>query len=344
METLTLTEPDDWHVHLRDGDYLITTVPHTARQFARAIVMPNLKPAVVSVAEAINYRQRILNAIPKSHNFEPLMTLYLTDQTTPALIKEAKSSGLITACKLYPAGATTHSIQGVTELENIYSALEMMQTCDLPLLIHGEVTDKSIDVFDREKYFLSQHLTQLIKKFPQLRMVLEHVSTLEGVEFIKQAPKNTAATITVHHMLLNRNHLLVNGIHPHYYCLPVVKSEKDQEALIAAATSQNPKFFLGTDSAPHSQSSKESACGTAGIYTAHAALELCAEIFEKAKALDKLESFVSFHGADFYHLPRNTHRITLKKESWQVPETFAFGKAKLVPFRAGETISWKIVD
>lgn len=342
MEKLSLIQPDDWHLHLRDGDYLATTVAASARYFARAIIMPNLKPPVTSVKAAEEYQQRIINALPKDKKFQPLMTLYLTDQTDAKLIQAAKSSGFIYACKLYPAGATTHSQHGVTDFSAIYPALEAMQKYDIPLLIHGEVTNSNVDIFDREKYFLAETLAGLIKKFPELRIVLEHITTKEAVDFVLSAPKTLAATITAHHLLLNRNDIFVGGIHPHYYCLPILKRQQHQEALIAAATSGNSKFFLGTDSAPHPQNQKESACGCAGIYTAHAALEFYAEVFEQANALEKLEAFSSIHGPNFYRLPVNQAKITLIKKSWQVPSTISFGNEQLIPLRAGENVRWMV--
>lgn len=342
MNSLTLTKPDDWHLHLRDGDYLKTTVAAAARSFARAIVMPNLKPPISSVAEARNYHQKILSAIPNGLNFSPLMTLYLTQATTVLDIKEAKKSGLISAVKLYPAGVTTNSAAGVTDLAKIYPVLAAMEEDNLPLLIHAETNNPAIDIFEREQYFLDSNVNELIKRFPHLRMVVEHISSEYGVNFVKTAPKNIAATITAHHLLLNRNDLLNGGLKPHYYCLPIVKTQIDQAALIAAATAGNPKFFLGTDSAPHSQQHKESACCSAGIYTSHAAIELYATVFENAGALDKLENFASGYGADFYQLPRNKEKITLIKEEWQVPEKVSFGPEQLVPFYAGKTLAWKI--
>lgn len=343
MQKLTITRPDDWHLHLRDDKALATTVPDAAKRFARAIVMPNLNPPITHTNEAIAYRARIKSAIPSGLSFEPLMTLYLTDHTNKNILCEAKNSGFIKGCKLYPAGATTHSHAGVTEIKKIYPALEIMQEQNLVLMIHGEVTTHEIDIFDREKHFIDQSLTQLVKDFPQLRIVLEHITTQDAVEFVKAGSANLAATITAHHLLLNRNHLLAGGIRPHFYCLPVVKRRHHQQALIAAAISGNSKFFLGTDSAPHAQYKKENACGCAGIYTAHAAIELYAEVFEQASALPKLEAFASWHGADFYQLPRNTSTITLEKKPWQVPESVVFDDAQLVPFRAGEFIRWQIV-
>lgn len=344
MTKLEITRPDDWHIHLRDNEYLATTVLHAARQFNRVVVMPNLKPPVVNVEQARNYRTRILNAAPNNTPFQPLMTLYLTDQTSPQIIKEAKSSNIIIGCKFYPAGSTTHSESGITQLKNLLNILETMQEVDLPLLIHGEVTDSQIDIFDREAMFIDKMLRLVIEKFPYLRIVLEHITTKEAVDFVTAASANVAATITPHHLLLNRNDLLAGGIRPHYYCLPVLKRITDQEALIRAATSGNPKFFIGTDSAPHAKETKETACGCAGIYSAHAAVELYAESFEKANALDKLEGFCSFYGPDFYQLSRNTSKITLIKESWHAPPSYNFGRSELIPFRSGTTIAWKLIS
>ncbi len=340
---LTLTRPDDWHLHLRDGASLRTVLPDTARRFARAIVMPNLKPPITTVAAAAAYRQRILEALPPGLRFEPLMTLYLTDHTTPQEIRAARASGFIHGVKYYPAGATTHSDAGVTAVERTYPALEAMQEVGLPLLVHGEVTDPEVDVFDREAVFIERVLEPLIVRFPRLKVVLEHVTTRQGVEFVRAMPGNVAGTLTVHHLLYNRNAMFRGGIRPHYYCLPVLKREEHRRALVAAAVSGSPKFFLGTDSAPHARGAKESACGCAGIYTAHAALELYAEVFEAAGALDRLEAFASFHGADYYGLPRNRERITLVREPWQVPQELDFGEGqRLIPLRAGETVAWRL--
>ena len=342
--TLTFTRPDDWHLHVRDGKQMQDVLADTTRQFARAIIMPNLRPPIVTVEMAAAYRARILAALPKTlqRHFEPLMTLYLTDNTSPAEIRRAKENGIVHAVKLYPAGATTNSDAGVTDLAKCFKTLESMEQLGMPLLVHGEVTDPDIDVFDRESVFIDRVLQPLIQRFPGLRIVFEHITTCEAVEFVRAASENVAATITVHHLLLNRNALFSGGIRPHHYCLPVLKRETHRLSLIGAATSGHPKFFLGTDSAPHPVSGKESACGCAGIYTAHAAIELYAEVFEQAGTLDKLEAFASFHGADFYRLPRNTDRITLKKESWTMPEQLKFGEESLVPLRAGERVSWKI--
>jgi len=341
-DTLTIARPDDWHLHLRDGDEMKSVLPDTARCFARAIVMPNLRPPVTTVAAAQAYRGRILAALPPDIDFAPLMTLYLTDNTPAVEIRAAKQSGFVHAVKYYPAGATTHSDSGVTDMHKAYPAIAAMEEHGVPLLLHGEVTDAEVDVFDREAVFIERHLTRLLKDFPRLKIVLEHITTKQAAEFVAGAPENVAATLTAHHLLYNRNAMFKGGIRPHFYCLPVLKREIHREALIAAAISGNPKFFLGTDSAPHAKNAKETACGCAGIYTAHGAIELYAEAFEAASALNKLEAFASFYGADFYGLPRNTQKITLKKESWTVPESLAMGDLQLVPLRAGETIGWKI--
>ncbi|SMF94162.1 dihydroorotase [Methylomagnum ishizawai] len=341
MQTLTLTRPDDWHLHLRDDAALASVVAHTAAQFARAIVMPNLKPPVATVADALAYHGRILAALPAGSGFQPLMTLYLTETTTPDEIRRAAAEPAVVAFKLYPAGATTHSDAGVKSLEALYPVLEAMETHDLPLLVHGEVTDPAIDIFDREAVFIDRHLIPLAARFPGLRIVLEHATTREGVEFVRDAGPRIAATLTAHHLLYNRNALLVGGVRPHFYCLPVLKRESHRLALLQAATSGNPKFFLGTDSAPHPRGGKESACGCAGCYTAHAALELYAEAFEAAGALDQLEAFASFHGPDFYQLPRNQGTVTLERRAWRAPESFPFGAETLVPLRAGEPLAWR---
>ncbi|MCS6811430.1 MAG: dihydroorotase [Tepidimonas sp.] len=340
-DTLTLIRPDDWHVHLRDGAALATTVPHTAAQFARAIVMPNLKPPVTSAAQAAAYRQRILAAVPAGVTFEPLMTLYLTDNLPPQEIERARTAGVV-AVKLYPAGATTNSDAGVTDLRRTYRTLEAMQRHGVLLLVHGEVTDADIDIFDREAVFIERVLEPLRRDFPALKIVLEHITTREAVQYVTEAGPNLAATITAHHLLYNRNAMLVGGIRPHHYCLPVLKRETHRQALLAAATSGHPRFFLGTDSAPHAAHLKEHACGCAGCYTAPAALELYAEAFEAAGALDKLEGFASLHGADYYGLPRNTQRITLRRQAWTLPERYAFGEAEVKPLRAGETLRWRV--
>jgi dihydroorotase len=344
MQEITLTRPDDWHLHLRDGALMQSIVQDTARQFARAIVMPNLKPPVTTTAQALEYRSRIVAALPAGAKFEPLMTLYLTDNTSADEIRKAKQSGIVHAVKYYPAGATTNSDAGVTDIRKTYSALEEMQRCGMPLLVHGEVTDSSVDVFDREAVFIERVMIPLLRDLPQLRVVFEHITTQQAVQFVMSAPDPIAATITAHHLLYNRNAMFSGGMRPHYYCLPVLKRELHRVALGKAATSGNPKFFLGTDSAPHAQHTKEAACGCAGCYTAHAAMELYAEAFEQLGALDKLEGFASFYGADYYGLPRNTDTITLRKEEWQVPATQGFGEHQLVPLRAGEKMKWKLVE
>ena len=345
MTSITITRPDDWHLHLRDGEQLRAVLPHTAKQFARAIIMPNLKPPVVTTNRALAYRARILAALPATlqSSFEPLMTLYLTDNTPPAEIIRAKESGVIQGVKLYPAGATTNSDAGVTDIAKCYATLEAMEQSNLPLLVHGEVTDPDVDVFDKESVFIDRILAPLTQRFPNLRIVFEHVTTREAVVFVKQASNHVAATITAHHLLLNRNAIFQGGIRPHYFCLPVLKREIHREALLEAVISGNPKFFLGTDSAPHSQANKENACGCAGIFTAHAAIELYATAFEQAGALDKLEAFASFYGADFYQLPRNNGYITLNKENWTVPEQFEFAGEKLIPLYANTSLAWKMV-
>jgi dihydroorotase len=342
MQKLTITRPDDWHLHLRDGAELKAVLPHTVRQFARAIVMPNLKPPVRSVAEAEAYRDRIVAAIPSGQKFEPLMTLYLTDNTSPEDIIAAKASPFIKAVKYYPAGATTNSDLGVTDIGRCDRVLEAMQEVDLPLLLHGEVTDGDIDVFDREKMFIKKHLIPLVSKFPKLRVVLEHITTSDSVEFVRSAD-NVVATITPQHLLFSRNILFKGGIRPHFYCLPILKREDHRLALLEAATSGNPKFFLGTDSAPHSRDRKESDCGCAGCYSALHAMELYAEAFESVDALDKLEAFASFYGPDFYQLPRNTETITLTKTTWRIPDELPFVGSGLVPLRAGEEITWQMM-
>lgn len=342
MDTLTLTRPDDWHVHLRDGAALAATVPHIAHRFGRAIVMPNLAPPVTGWVMAQAYRARILEHVPAGSRFDPLMTLYLTDRTELAEIQRAAEKGIV-AAKLYPAGATTNSDAGVTAIDNIHKVLEAMESCGLPLLIHGEVTDPAVDVFDREHAFIEGILEPLQQRHPGLRIVLEHITTRAAVDFVRAAPGNVAATITAHHLLLNRNALFAGGIRPHHYCLPVLKREEDRLALLAAATSGNPKFFLGTDSAPHERLRKEAACGCAGIYTAHAAIEFYAEAFEQAGALDRLEGFASHFGADFYRLPRNSERITLRRREWTVPERYPLGTGDVVPLRAGGRVDWELV-
>ncbi len=342
LQALTLTRPDDWHLHLRDGAALAAVLPHSARQFARAIVMPNLKPPVTTVALARAYRERILAALPADSRFEPLMTLYLTDNTTPEEIALAQASGVVRAVKYYPAGATTNADSGVTRLEHCFRALEAMEKADLPLLLHGEATDPGVDAFDREAVFLDTVLPQITRRFAGLRLVLEHITTREAAEYVSAAPASVAATITAHHLLMNRNAMFAGGIRPHHYCLPLLKRETHRRALVQAATGGSPKFFLGTDSAPHARRDKEAACGHAGIYSAHAAIELYAEAFEAAGALDKFEAFASFHGADFYRLPRNTGTITLRRERWQVQSSLVLGEDELVPLRAGEPLAWRL--
>ncbi|HVR50570.1 MAG TPA: dihydroorotase [Pseudorhodoferax sp.] len=341
-DTLTLTRPDDWHLHLRDGEVLHTLVPHSAAQFARAIVMPNLRPPVTTTAQALAYRDRIAQAVPAGVAFEPLMTLYLTDQLAPDEIARARAAGVV-AAKLYPAGATTNSDSGVTGLRKIYPVLEAMQREGMLLLVHGEVTDPAVDLFDREALFIDQQLIPLRRDFPGLKIVVEHITTREAAQYVQGADALTAATITAHHLLYNRNAIFTGGIRPHYYCLPVLKRETHRLALVEAATSGNPKFFLGTDSAPHAAHLKEHASGCAGCYTAHAALEMYAEAFDNAGALDKLEGFASFFGADFYGLPRNQGQVTLRRESWTPPESFVFGEANLKPLRSGEALPWRVV-
>ncbi|EGI72113.1 MULTISPECIES: dihydroorotase [Pseudoalteromonas] len=341
VTTLTITRPDDWHVHLRDGDQLKDTVRDISRYMGRAIVMPNLVPPATCTDTALSYRERIMSANPQG-NFEPLMVLYLTDKTTPDEIIKAKATGKIVAAKLYPAGATTNSDSGVTSVKNIYPALKAMQKVGMLLLVHGEVTDSSIDIFDREKVFLDTILGDVVNDFPELKIVLEHITTKDAVEFVVNAPSNVAATITAHHLLYNRNHMLAGGIRPHYYCLPILKRNIHQQALMAAAISGNKKFFLGTDSAPHYKDKKEAACGCAGAYTAHAAIELYAEAFEDAGALDMLEGFASHFGPDFYELPRNTDTITLQRKPWKVPASYTLGDSEVVPIKAENTMDWSV--
>jgi len=345
MQTLTITRPDDWHLHVRTGDMLKTVINHTAKQCARAIIMPNLQPPVTNVAQALSYQQEIQQATDKAYNFTPLMVLYLTNNTRIEDVKQAAESSFVKAFKLYPAGATTNSEHGVTDLQALFPILEAMEKHDVPLLIHGEVTDADIDIFDRERLFIETKLTLIQKHFPNLRIVLEHVTTKEAVEFVESAAENIAATITPQHLLYNRNAILVGGIKPHYYCLPILKRESHRLALVKAATSGNPKFFLGTDSAPHFSHLKENNCGCAGCYSAYAAIELYAEAFDSANALDKLEGFASFYGADFYQLPRNSEKITLEKTDWQVPSHYQATEAhQLTPLKAGETLHWKLRD
>ncbi|MBL8397145.1 MAG: dihydroorotase [Candidatus Accumulibacter sp.] len=340
---ITLTRPDDWHLHLRDGAALTAVLPHSARQFARAIVMPNLRPPVTTVAAAIDYRQRILAALPPGMAFEPLMTLYLTDNTPATEIRRAVDSGVVYAVKLYPAGATTNADSGVTNLEHCAAAIAAMEALGLPLLVHGEVTDPAVDLFDREFLFIERVLQPLLQRHPALKVVFEHITTRQAVDFVNDCGDNVAATITAHHLLYNRNALFSGGIRPHFYCLPVLKRETHRQALLQAATSGSRKFFLGTDSAPHARSTKEAACGCAGCYTAHAALELYAEAFDSMGAIDRLEAFASFHGADFYGLPRNSDQVTLEKIDWPTPAFFPFpDEETLLPLRAGEMLHWRL--
>ncbi|PCI69498.1 MAG: dihydroorotase [Piscirickettsiaceae bacterium] len=341
MQQLTITTPDDWHLHLRDGPALQTTVGFTARQFRRAIVMPNLNPPITTVDSAQQYYNRIRSATPTDSNFQPLMTLYLTDSTQVSDVIDASQCDVVYAAKLYPAGATTNSENGVTDISKLSAVLDAMQEHNLPLLVHAEVTDSDIDIFDREQVFIDRHLTSIRKDFPNLKLVLEHATTQQAIDFVL-ANDNTAATLTPQHLLLNRNDLLAGGIRPHNYCLPILKRESHRQALLEAATSGNPKFFLGTDSAPHAINAKESSCGCAGCFSAHAAIELYAEAFDNAGALDKLEAFSSFYGADFYELPRNAAKITLIKDSWQAPNTYPFADQTIVPFRQATPLQWRI--
>ncbi len=344
MDQITLARPDDWHLHLRDGAVLADVVPFTARRFGRAIIMPNLKPPVTDADAAAAYRNRILAAIPAGADFRPLMTLYLTDNTSTATIAAAADGGVVTAVKLYPAGATTNSDAGVTNLDRCEEVLSVMEEKGLPLLVHGEVTHGAVDIFDREQRFIEERLMPLLQRHPNLRVVFEHITTAIAADFVRQAGPNVAATITPQHLLFNRNHMLVGGIRPHYYCLPILKRETDREALLDAATSGNPKFFLGTDSAPHAQGDKENACGCAGCFSAPAAIELYAEAFETVGKLDRLEGFASHFGADFYGLPRNTARIALRREPWTIPTDYAFGSGRIVPLWAGATLQWQLSD
>jgi dihydroorotase len=343
MEHLTFTRPDDWHLHLRSGSAMLSVVGATARAFSRAIIMPNLKPPITTVAQALEYRDAIIAALPVGSAFKPLMTLYLTDNTPIAELELLAQTPEVVAIKYYPAGATTNSDSGVTDLRKVWHLIEKIAGFQIPLLIHGEVTASSVDIFDREYCFIEYILDPLLQSFPDLRVVLEHITTRQAVEYVMAGSDNLAATITAHHLLLNRNALFTGGIRPHHYCLPVLKREIHRLALLEAAISGNPKFFLGTDSAPHAQTAKESSCGCAGIYTAPAAIELYAEVFEQADALDKLEGFASFYGADFYRLPRNSDTITLKKQAWTMPERLTFGDAPIIPFRAGEVIEWQVI-
>jgi dihydroorotase len=343
MTRITITRPDDWHLHLRDGDHMRAVLPDVLQRFARAIVMPNLKPPVTTTQNALAYRERILSALPDGAQFEPLMTLYLTDNTSGAEILRAKASGVVHAVKYYPAGATTNSESGVSELAKCEDALNAMSECGLPLLVHGEVNFPNVDIFDREKIFIDRVMIPVLQKFPKLRVVFEHITTREAVRFVQASPPRVAATITAHHLLLNRNALFSGGIRPHHFCMPVLKREEDRQALIQAAISGSPKFFLGTDSAPHARNTKEAACGCAGVYTAHAGIELYAEIFAAFNALEKLEAFASIFGPNFYALPRNAGKITLVKETWDVPEEVPYHKDTLVPFRAGGTVAWRLL-
>ena len=342
MESITFARPDDWHVHFRDGELMASVVGATARQFARAIVMPNLKPAIVTAKDAKAYHARIVKALPRGSDFQPLMTLYLTDNTAPGEIDKAAKAGLVKAVKYYPAGATTNSDSGVSDIRKCDAAFEAMAAAGLPLLVHGEVTDPDVDVFDREVVFFDRVLGPLVKRFPKLKVVAEHITTHEAAAFVERAPENVAATITPQHLLMNRNAIFTGGIRPHHYCLPVLKREQHRRALVKAATSGSPRFFLGTDTAPHARTTKETDCGCAGLYTAHAALELYAEAFEAAGALDKLEAFASHFGADFYGLPRNKGSVTLEKREWVVPGEYPFGTETVVPLRAGQKLGWKL--
>ncbi|MBW3568006.1 MAG: dihydroorotase [Proteobacteria bacterium] len=341
METLTLTRPDDWHLHLRDGAQMAAVLPYTAKQFGRALIMPNLRPPVTTTSQALAYRDRILDALPGNSDFTPLMALYLTDNTSPGEIETAKGSGAVIAVKLYPAGATTNSDAGVTDLASTYATLEKMAKLGMPLCVHGEVTRDAVDIFDREAVFIDEVLAPLHARLPELKIVFEHITTSRAADFVRAAGDNVAATITPQHLLHNRNAIFKGGIRPHYYCLPVLKTEPDREALIAAATSGNPKFFLGTDSAPHALHAKETGCGCAGCFTAHAALELYAEAFDTAGALDRLDAFASHFGAGFYGLPRNTGTVVLRREAWTPPSRLPFADAEIVPFRADECINWR---
>jgi dihydroorotase len=343
-DALEILRPDDWHVHLRDGAAMAAVVPFTARRFARALVMPNLKPPMIDVAGLEAYRARILAAVPAGVGFEPLMTLYLTDHTPPAEVRKAAATGFVVGAKLYPAGATTHSDAGVTSIEHTWATLEAMAETGLVLQVHGEVTDASVDVFDREARFIDAVLRPIVERVPRLRVVFEHVTTEAAVEFVRSARRGVAATITPQHLLLNRNALFEGGLRPHHYCLPVLKRERDRVALVEAATSDDPRFFLGTDSAPHARHTKEAACGCAGIFSAHAAIELYAEAFDAAGRLDRLEAFASTHGADFYGRPRNSTKVRLNREAWAVPAHYAFGSDEVVPFRAGGTVAWRLVS
>ncbi len=344
MQSITLVRPDDWHLHVRDGEALSTVVPHTAARFGRALIMPNLKPPVTTTAQALAYRERILAAVPGTR-FEPMMSLYLTDNLPPDEIDRAKACGKIIAVKLYPAGATTNSDAGVTAIDKVYPVLERMEELGMVLCVHGEATGADVDVFDRERVFIERVLSPLVRRFPALRVVFEHITTSEAAQFVRAASSHVAATVTAHHLLLNRNAIFAGGIRPHHYCLPVLKRDTHRQALIAAVTSGNPRFFLGTDSAPHSRRAKESDCGCAGCYTAHAGIELYAEAFDAAGALDRLEAFASLNGAAFYGLLPNADRITLQRKSWEVPAAYDYlGADPLVPLRAGESVGWTLVS
>ena len=343
MNTLTITRPDDWHLHLRDGEALAAVVGFSARQFGRTVVMPNLEPPVTTVESALRYRERILGALPAGTGFEPLMTLYLTDDTEPAEINLVSASGFVCGVKYYPAGATTHSDAGVTSLARCHDVLARMEELDVVLQLHGEATGGDVDPYDREAAFVERELAALVRRFPRLRIVLEHVTTAAGVEFVRAQGPRVAATLTPQHLLLNRGAMFEGGLHPHLYCLPLLKRERDREALVAAATGGDPRFFLGTDSAPHARDAKESACGCAGVFSAHAAIEFYAQAFEQSGALERLEGFASHHGADFYGLPRNAGKITLRREAWTVPVSYPFGAGELVPLFAGENLHWKLV-
>lgn len=342
MQEIKITRPDDWHVHLRDGTALADTVAHSARYFGRAIVMPNLVPPVTTTQAALDYRRRILDNLDDTSAFQPLMTLYLTDATEPGEIDKALDSGHVYAAKLYPAGATTHSDAGVTDVEKIYPCLERMSERGMPLLVHGEATDPDIDIFDREQAFIDRTLGGIVERFPQLKVVMEHITTRQAVEFVKAGPETLGATITPQHLLFNRNHLLAGGIRPHYYCLPILKRSVHQQALLDVIAGGNPRFFLGTDSAPHPVSAKENACGCAGCYSAHAALELYAQVFDALDALDKLEGFASFHGPDFYGLPRNTDTVTLRRQAWQVPHSYKLGPQQVFPLLSEQELQWSV--
>lgn len=344
MQRITLIRPDDWHLHVRSGPALQSVVPHSAKRFGRTAIMPNLRPPVTTVAAALDYRGEVLRAVPEGLDFRPLMTLYLTDATAIEEIRRVAECEEVLAFKLYPAGATTHSEAGVSGISAVYPHLEAMERHDVPLLVHGEATDADIDIFDREKIFIDRHLTHIVERFPGLRVVLEHATTREAVQFVEAAPATVAATLTPQHLMYNRNALLAGGIRPHHYCLPVLKRETHRRALVDAAISGNPKFFLGTDSAPHPQILKESACGCAGCFSAHAAIELYAEVFESAGALDKLEAFAGLHGARFYRLPQNSGSVALEKREWTVPDSYPLGESRIVPLKAGKSIGWRLVE